>query len=93
MTWSESLDEALCFGWIDSVRKSTDEYSYQIRFMPRKKESVWSPVNIEKIAKLTNAGLMQEARITIFKNNLKAWEHFESLSPSYKKHSIHWVIS
>ncbi len=53
---------------IDGVRKSLDKHSCQIRFMPRKKESVWSPVNIEKIEKLTNAGLMQEAGITIFKN-------------------------
>ncbi len=120
MTWSESVDEALCFGWIDGVHKSIDKYSYQIRFTLRKKESVWSPVNIKKIEKLTNAGLMQEAGILIFKNrvenkpydyafkqdlklpsdfesqfknNLKAWEYFESLAPSYKKHSIHWVIS
>ncbi len=120
MTWSQSVDQALCFGWIDGVRKSIDEHSYQIRFTPRKKDSVWSPVNIEKIKKLTKEGLMQQAGIEIFKNraqskpydyafkkdlklpsdfenqfkqNLKAWDYFESLAASYKKHSIHWVIS
>lgn len=120
MTWPQSVDHALCFGWIDGVRKSIDEHSYQIRFTPRKKGSVWSPVNIEKISTLTKQGLMQQAGIDIFKNrseskpfdyafkkdlklpsdfenqfkkNLKAWDYFESLAPSYKKHSIHWVIS
>lgn len=121
MTWSQSVDQALCFGWIDGVRKSIDDDSYQIRFTPRRKSSIWSPVNIEKIEKLTEQGLMQEAGIEIFKNrkeskpydyafrqkelklpadyenqfkeNIKAWDYFESLAPSYKKHSIHWVIS
>ena len=120
MTWSQSVDQALCFGWIDGVRKSIDDDSYQIRFTPRKVQSVWSPVNIEKIETLTKAGLMQQAGIDIFKNrveakpydyafkedlklpnayesqfkkNVKAWDYFESLAPSYKKHSIHWVIS
>ena len=120
MTWSESVDQALCFGWIDGVRKSINEDSYQIRFTPRKIKSVWSPINIEKIEKLMKKGLMQEAGIKIFKNrtenkpydyafkkdlklpntfenqfknNLKAWEYFQSLAPSYKKHSIHWVVS
>src|SRR5688572_10560226 len=45
MTWSESVDQALCFGWIDGVRKSIDDYSYQIRFTPRKPNSNWSAVN------------------------------------------------
>ncbi len=58
MTWPQSVDEALCFGWIDGVRKSIDEESYSIRFTPRKSTSIWSAVNIKKVEELSNAGLM-----------------------------------
>src|SRR6478735_4524860 len=53
MTWSQSVDEALCFGWIDGVRASIDEESYQIRFTRRKTSSIWSAINIKKVAALT----------------------------------------
>ncbi|MBF4467554.1 YdeI family protein [Flavobacterium sp. LC2016-12] len=66
MTWSESVDQALCFGWIDGVRKSIDEESYTIRFTPRKKSSIWSVINIKKVEVLTKAGLMKEAGIKAF---------------------------
>lgn len=59
MSWSESVDQALCFGWIDGVRKSIDDESYTIRFTPRKKSSIWSAINIKKIEVLTKAGLMK----------------------------------
>ena len=49
LTWSETVDVALCFGWIDSIRKSIDEQRYKIRFTPRKVSSVWSAVNINKV--------------------------------------------
>jgi uncharacterized protein YdeI (YjbR/CyaY-like superfamily) len=58
MTWSESVDQALCFGWIDGVRKSIDEHSYSIRFTPRKPTSIWSAINIKKVEELTKVGLM-----------------------------------
>ncbi|SEW47848.1 Uncharacterized conserved protein YdeI, YjbR/CyaY-like superfamily, DUF1801 family [Chryseobacterium wanjuense] len=58
MTWSESVDQALCFGWIDGVRKSIDEHSYSIRFTPRKPTSIWSAINIKKVEELTKARLM-----------------------------------
>jgi len=61
MSWSESVDQALCFGWIDGVRKTIDDESYTIRFTPRKKTSIWSSINIKKIEELTKAGLMKEA--------------------------------
>ena len=121
MSWSESVDQALCFGWIDGVRKSIDNDSYKIRFTPRKKTSIWSAVNIKKIEKLINQNLMQPAGLEIykqrsdkntegyssasriqklpseyekaFKSNNKAWKYFQSLAPSYKKSSIHWVMS
>ena len=68
MTWSESVDEALCFGWIDGVRKSIDKDSYQIRFTPRKPTSNWSAVNIQKVENLTKLGLMQPAGLASFEN-------------------------
>eukprot|EP01041_Mallomonas_annulata_P021056 gene21056-41011_t len=58
MSWSESVDQALCFGWIDGIRRTIDDQSYSIRFTPRKRMSIWSAVNINKMAKLTQAGLM-----------------------------------
>jgi uncharacterized protein YdeI (YjbR/CyaY-like superfamily) len=58
MSWSESVDHALCFGWIDGVRKSIDEESYSIRFTPRKTSSIWSAINIKKVEELTKSGLM-----------------------------------
>src|SRR5688572_20855102 len=59
MTWSESVDEALCFGWIDGVRKSMDDKRYTIRFTPRRPTSIWSAVNIKKMEELIRKGLVQ----------------------------------
>lgn len=61
MSWSESVDEALCFGWIDGKRKRIDEQSYSIRFTPRKKSSIWSQINIDKMENLRAQGRMTAA--------------------------------
>src|SRR5438477_5707503 len=61
ITWPESVDEALCFGWIDGVRKSIDESSYKIRFTPRKPGSTWSAVNIKRVGELSQLGRMRPA--------------------------------
>jgi uncharacterized protein YdeI (YjbR/CyaY-like superfamily) len=66
ITWPESVDHALCFGWIDGVRRRIDDQSYCIRFTPRKTSSVWSAVNIERIKELTAAGLMSPAGVRAF---------------------------
>src|SRR6187401_3158431 len=66
MTWSQSVDEALCFGWIDGVRTSIDKDRYQIRFTPRKPGSNWSAVNLKKIEELTKQGLIQPAGLAVF---------------------------
>jgi uncharacterized protein YdeI (YjbR/CyaY-like superfamily) len=66
MTWSESVDQALCFGWIDGVRRSIDQDSYYNRFTPRKKNSNWSTLNIQKVEELTKKGLMMPAGIEAF---------------------------
>lgn len=68
MSWSESVDQALCFGWIDGVKHSIDKDSYKIRFTPRKKTSIWSAVNIKKVELLIEKGLMQESGLESFKN-------------------------
>lgn len=66
MTWSESVDEALCFGWIDGVRKSIDDVSYSIRFCVRREGSIWSKVNIAKVEALVAAGKMTPAGLASF---------------------------
>jgi uncharacterized protein YdeI (YjbR/CyaY-like superfamily) len=66
ITWPEAVDQALCFGWIDGVRKSVDAASYTIRFTPRKPRSTWSAVNLGRVAELTSQGLMQPAGLKAF---------------------------
>lgn len=58
MTWSQSVDQALCFGWIDGIRRSIDKESYCIRFTPRRPTSIWSAINVKKVAELKRSGLM-----------------------------------
>jgi len=81
MTWSESVDEALCFGWIDGIRKSIDEESYSIRFTPRKPKSIWSAINIKKIEELSKQGLMHPAGLAAFSRR----EENKSRIYSYEK--------
>ncbi len=66
MSWSESVDEALCFGWIDGVRRRIDEDAYSIRFTPRKTTSIWSAINIRKILQLQEQGRMTAAGTAAF---------------------------
>jgi uncharacterized protein YdeI (YjbR/CyaY-like superfamily) len=66
ITWPESVDAALCFGWIDGLRKSIDAISYKIRFTPRKQRSTWSAVNIKRTGELIAQGLVQPAGLTAF---------------------------
>jgi uncharacterized protein YdeI (YjbR/CyaY-like superfamily) len=58
MTWSQSVDQALCFGWIDGTRRSIDNERYSIRFTPRRPTSIWSTININKVKELNKLGLM-----------------------------------
>lgn len=66
LTWPESVDEALCFGWIDGLRKSIDEQRYRIRFTPRKPDSTWSAVNVARVEVLTAEGRMRPAGLRAF---------------------------
>ena len=122
ISWSQSVDEAICFGWIDGIRKSIDEESYCIRFTPRRPGSNWSKVNIMKAEKLIMLGLMHPAGIEayakrkktdpgiysyetansvtldisllkLFRQNSRAWEYFQTETPSYRKITIRWIMS
>jgi uncharacterized protein YdeI (YjbR/CyaY-like superfamily) len=72
MTWSESVDEALCYGWIDGVRKRIDETAYTIRFTPRKTTSIWSALNINKFNDLQQQGRMTPAGQKAFSHRTEA---------------------
>lgn len=63
ITWPEAVDQALCYGWIDGIRKRLDDHSYVIRFTPRRAGSIWSAVNLRRVAELTAQGLMQPAGV------------------------------
>ncbi len=85
ITWSQSVDEAICFGWIDGVRKSIDDERYCIRFTPRKPGSIWSAVNIKKVEELSRRNKMQEAGILAFskrKENKSAIYSYEKEATS-----------
>lgn len=66
MTWSESVDQALCYGWIDGLRKSIDDASYVIRFTPRRPGSIWSAKNLKRVKELDRLGLMRAAGLKAF---------------------------
>ena len=121
LSWSESVDEALCFGWIDSTKRAVDSDKYKQYFSKRKVKSNWSKINKNKVKTLIDQGLMQEEgykSIEIAKENgswtildevealvipedLKeefanykgSMEYFDSLSKSFKKILLHWVVS
>jgi len=84
ITWPESVDEALCVGWIDGLRKTIDAESYKIRFTPRKKTSNWSAVNIGRVKELTKQRRMRPAGLKAFalrreeKSGIYAYENRKS---------------
>lgn len=68
LTWSSSVDVAICCGWIDGIRKSIDENSYKIRFTPRNPNSDWSAINVKKAKALIEEGRMQAQGLKLFNN-------------------------
>jgi uncharacterized protein YdeI (YjbR/CyaY-like superfamily) len=72
ISWSESVDEALCFGWIDGVRERIDDHTYSIRFTPRRATSIWSAVNIGKLEQLRAQGRMTPAGEAAFAHRTEA---------------------
>jgi uncharacterized protein YdeI (YjbR/CyaY-like superfamily) len=93
ITWPESVDQALCHGWIDGVRRSLDDKAYTIRFTPRKATSIWSAINVARVGELTRLGLMRPAGMRAFaarkaeKTGVYSFERREAarLSPDEEK--------
>jgi uncharacterized protein YdeI (YjbR/CyaY-like superfamily) len=67
LTWPQSVDQALCFGWIDGIRRRIDDQRYSIRFTPRRPGSIWSAGNIRRVDELTTEGLMHSAGLAALK--------------------------
>ncbi|HEY6660337.1 MAG TPA: YdeI/OmpD-associated family protein [Pyrinomonadaceae bacterium] len=92
VTYAEALDEALCFGWIDGVRRNLNETSYTIRFTPRKSKSIWSLVNVRHVERLKKEGRMQPPGLEAYarrdpkRTGIYAFENApRELSPAYEK--------
>ena len=103
ITWPEAVDQALCFGWIDGVRKRIDEASYAIRFTPRRPGSIWSAVNVKRVAELTELDLMQPSGLAAFaardeaKTNRYAYEQGaaaldEESEQRFREHPTAWAF-
>lgn len=81
ISYKEAVDEALCFGWIDGLRKRVDETSYKVRFTPRRKGSVWSRINTNRAEELKRSGLMKPSGLRVYaerdprKTNLYSFEN------------------
>lgn len=101
MNWSDSVDEALCFGWIDGVRRTIDEQSYYNRFTPRRPRSNWSQVNIDKVERLIQQGKMQPAGLAAYDNRMpersevysyenKPEKFSDELEAIFKQHPQAW---
>jgi len=80
VTWPQSVDEALCVGWIDGVRKRIDDERYTIRFTPRRPGSVWSQVNVKRVPELVAEGRMQPAGLEVFEARGEKHQHGYSFS-------------
>lgn len=103
ITYQEALDEALCFGWIDGLKKSVDEDSYAFRFTPRKPKSVWSLVNTKRAKELRKLGRMKPAGLKAFavrsaeKSGIYSFENPErklsaSCEKEFKAHREAWAF-
>ena len=101
ITWPEAVDEALCVGWIDGIRKRLDETSFTNRFTPRRKGSTWSAVNIARVAALTEgkrmrpAGLAAFAERKLFRSGIYSYEQRPQTLPELyakqmQKHARAW---
>ena len=100
ITYAQALDEALCFGWIDGVRRSFDKDSFTVRFSPRRGGSIWSLVNVGHAQRLIKDGRMAKSGLVAFqsrdekfRSEKKAWEFFQSQAPWYRRTSAFWVMS
>jgi uncharacterized protein YdeI (YjbR/CyaY-like superfamily) len=89
ITYPEAVDQGLCFGWIDGVRKKVNDDAYTVRFTPRKPKSQWSAVNIKKVEKLSAAGRMRPAGIQAFEgagDQSRKYSYEQRKDSSFYKH-------
>ncbi len=84
LTWPESVDQALCFGWIDGIRKSIDGEAYKIRFTPRNPKSNWSGVNIRRMNELIGKGLVMPVGLAVFEKR----DERNSARASYEQRAV-----
>lgn len=87
ITYPEAVDQALCFGWIDGIKKKVDEISYTNRFTPRKSKSYWSSSNMKRVGELSKLGLMHPSGITVF--NQRDKKKIKQYSYEMKNRSLH----
>jgi uncharacterized protein YdeI (YjbR/CyaY-like superfamily) len=104
LTWAQAVDQALCFGWIDGIRRRWDERRYSNRFTPRRKGSTWSAINIRRVGELSAEGLMHAAGLAAFerrsdaKSAIYSYEqrHRATLDPSlqkqFERHRAAWAF-
>jgi len=91
VTYAQALDEALCFGWIDGVRRRVDDASFSVRFTPRKPRSIWSRVNIAHVERLTKTGRMRKPGLAAFearteeRTGVYSFEREATLAPAYAR--------
>jgi uncharacterized protein YdeI (YjbR/CyaY-like superfamily) len=93
LTWAQAVDQALCFGWIDGIRRKWDEQRYSNRFTPRRKGSNWSAINIRRVGELTAEGSMHAAGLAAFERRSEAksaiysyeQRHRATLTPAQRK--------
>jgi uncharacterized protein YdeI (YjbR/CyaY-like superfamily) len=88
MTYPQAVDQALCFGWIDGVRRRLDGESFSVRFSPRKAGSVWSAVNVKRADVLEAEPYLSKLRA-----NKRAWAFFQAQAPWYRRTASFWVMS
>jgi len=83
LAYEEAVEEALCFGWIDGIRKRIDDEKHTIRFTPRRKNSVWSPTNKKRVAKMISAGGMTEAGLLLVQEAKRSgqWDNADVQRP------------
>jgi uncharacterized protein YdeI (YjbR/CyaY-like superfamily) len=107
VTWPESVDEALCVGWIDGIRKNVDERRYVIRFSPRRPGSIWSAINVRRVEAFSarrenRVGVysyeqrpaeVPEPYRGLFRKNRKAWAFYQAQPPGYRRTASWWVVS
>lgn len=102
VTWQQSVDQALCYGWIDGIRKGIDAQSYMIRFTPRRANSIWSAVNLKRIKELDELGLLKPpgrkayeqrdpAKANVYSSEQRGAELPPALQARFKKNKAAWA--